>query len=90
MQYLTDVFILNVGRGSCAVIAHPGGRKTMIDINNGRELRPIEREALLAEGLTGSAVGSPAKTSTDSSSAIKTRTTCRVCAASSGARRSAP
>jgi competence protein ComEC len=49
VQY-TDIFILNVGRGSCAVIAHPSGRRSMIDINNGRELRPMEREVLLSEG----------------------------------------
>jgi hypothetical protein len=49
----TDIFILNVGRGSCAVIAHPSGRRSMIDINNGRELRPMEREVLLAEGQAG-------------------------------------
>jgi beta-lactamase superfamily II metal-dependent hydrolase len=42
----TDVFILNVGAGSCAVISHPNGRTSMIDINNGRELRRYERLAL--------------------------------------------
>jgi competence protein ComEC len=42
----TDVFILNVGSGSCTVVSHPSGRKTMIDINNGRELRAYEYEAL--------------------------------------------
>lgn len=43
-----DVFILNVGAGSCTVISHPSGRKTMIDINCGRELRSYEYEALRA------------------------------------------
>jgi competence protein ComEC len=43
---VTDVFILNVGSGSCTVVSHPSGRKTMIDINNGRELRAYEYEAL--------------------------------------------
>lgn len=51
MKY-TDIFLLNVGRGSCAVIAHPSGRTSMIDINNGRQLRPMERDLLLAEGAT--------------------------------------
>lgn len=46
----TDIFILNVGRGSCTVVAHPSGRRSMIDINNGEELRPMEREILLSEG----------------------------------------
>jgi competence protein ComEC len=41
----TDVFILNVGAGSCAVIDHPSGRRTMVDINNGGKLRSYEREA---------------------------------------------
>lgn len=44
----TDVFILNVGAGSCTVISHPSGRTSMIDINNGRELRRYER-ILLSE-----------------------------------------
>ena len=35
----TDVNILNVGRGSCAVVESPSGRKSMIDINDGGELR---------------------------------------------------
>jgi len=45
----TDIFILNVGSGSCTIVSHPSGRKTMIDINNGGELRSYEYEAL-AEG----------------------------------------
>jgi competence protein ComEC len=44
----TDVFILNVGSGSCTVVSHPLGRKTMIDINNGRALRDYEYTALRA------------------------------------------
>jgi competence protein ComEC len=51
MQY-TDIFILNVGRGSCVLVIHPSGRHSMIDINNGRELHPMERQVLLAEGAT--------------------------------------
>jgi len=35
----TDVNILNVGAGSCAVIESPSGRNSMIDINDGGELR---------------------------------------------------
>ena len=35
----TDVNILNVGAGSCAVIGSPSGRYSMIDINDGGELR---------------------------------------------------
>ncbi len=42
----TDIFILNVGAGSCAVISHPSGRRTMIDINNGGTLRSYELQAL--------------------------------------------
>jgi beta-lactamase superfamily II metal-dependent hydrolase len=52
-QTYTDVFILNVGAGSCAVIAHPGPRRSMIDINNGGQLRAAERSALVAEGAFG-------------------------------------
>ncbi len=43
----TDVYILDVGAGSCVVIDHPSGRRTMIDINDGRRLRTYEREELL-------------------------------------------
>jgi competence protein ComEC len=42
----TDVFILNVGAGACAVIDHPGPRISMVDINNGGKLRAYEREAM--------------------------------------------
>ncbi len=44
-----DVHVLNVGRGSCAVLAHPSGRKTMIDINISSSLPDEERALLLAE-----------------------------------------
>lgn len=46
-----DIFVLNVGAGSCAVIDHPSGRRSMVDINNGGTLRQAERSALLAEGM---------------------------------------
>jgi competence protein ComEC len=42
----TDVHVLNVGRGSCTVVASPSGRTTMIDINDGGKLRPDEYEAI--------------------------------------------
>ena len=42
----TDIFILNVGAGSCAVISHPSGRRTMVDINNGGQIRSYEYEGL--------------------------------------------
>jgi beta-lactamase superfamily II metal-dependent hydrolase len=42
----TDVHVLNVGRGSCAVVESPSGRATMIDINDGGKLRPNEYEAI--------------------------------------------
>ncbi|MGE3139825.1 MAG: ComEC/Rec2 family competence protein [Thermoleophilia bacterium] len=48
-----DIFVLNVGAGSCAVIDHASGRRSMIDINNGGTLRAAERSALLAEGMVG-------------------------------------
>jgi hypothetical protein len=46
LQSHTDVHVLNVGRGSCTVIQSPSGRATMIDINDGGELRPDEYEAI--------------------------------------------
>lgn len=52
MHEPTDIYILNVGAGSCVVVDHPSGRRSMIDINNGRELRQLERQVLLAEGRT--------------------------------------
>jgi len=52
MHEPTDIYILNVGAGSCVVVDHPSGRRSMIDINNGRELRAMERAVLLAEGRT--------------------------------------
>jgi len=42
----TDVHVLNVGRGSCTVVESPSGRATMIDINDGGELRAEECEAI--------------------------------------------
>ncbi len=55
LMSVTDVYILNVGSGSCVVVTHPSERKTMIDINNGGELRDYEltalREASGEEGL---------------------------------------
>ncbi len=42
----TDVHVLNVGRGSCTVVESPSGRATMIDINDGGQLRPDEFEAI--------------------------------------------
>lgn len=42
----TDVHILNVGAGSCTVVASPSGRLSMIDINDGGELRDYEKSAL--------------------------------------------
>jgi competence protein ComEC len=42
-----DLYILNVGHGSCAVIDHtPSGRLTMIDINNSKALPEDERVVL--------------------------------------------
>lgn len=42
-----DLYILNVGNGSCAIIDHtPSGRVSMIDVNNAKELPEDEREVL--------------------------------------------
>ncbi len=46
LQSHTDVHVLNVGRGSCTVVQSPSGRASMIDINDGRKLRPNEYEAI--------------------------------------------
>lgn len=46
LQSYTDVHVLNVGRGSCTVVASPGSRTTMIDINDGGKLRAEEYEAI--------------------------------------------
>lgn len=46
LQSYTDVHVLNVGRGSCTVVKSPSGRASMIDINDGGELRPDEYEAI--------------------------------------------
>ncbi len=50
----TVINILNVGRGSCAVIEHPSGRRSMIDINIAAKLPPgevveLRRKAMLLE-----------------------------------------
>ena len=42
------VHILNVGHGDCAVIRHPLGRLTMIDINNGCALDEVTYKELVA------------------------------------------
>jgi competence protein ComEC len=50
----TDVSVLNVGAGSCAVIESPSGRNSMIDINDGSDLREAAAmsalDLLLREG----------------------------------------
>jgi competence protein ComEC len=48
----TDIHVLNVGAGSCAVIESPSGRISMIDINDGGELRDYEKSAI-GTGLIG-------------------------------------
>jgi beta-lactamase superfamily II metal-dependent hydrolase len=42
----TEVHILNVGAGSCTVMRSPLGHTSMIDINDGGELRSYEQEAI--------------------------------------------
>jgi competence protein ComEC len=44
------IHILNVGHGSCALIEHPSGRVTMMDINNGTEMNEDAATAI-AESL---------------------------------------
>ncbi len=50
----TDVNILNVGAGSCAVIESPSGRNSMVDINDGSDIREAATlsavDRLLREG----------------------------------------
>jgi competence protein ComEC len=46
----SDVNVINVGAGSCVVIESPSGRKSMIDINDGGDLREAAA-MLLAERL---------------------------------------
>lgn len=42
-----DLFVLNVGHGSCAIVDHtPSGRLSMIDINNSKALSEDERQML--------------------------------------------
>ena len=50
----TDVNILNVGRGSCSVVESPSGRKSMIDINDGGELREAAGMSFAARFPPGS------------------------------------
>jgi hypothetical protein len=51
-----DLYILNVGHGSCAVIDHtPSGRLTMIDINNAKALPEVVEPLRQATG-PGSAI----------------------------------
>jgi competence protein ComEC len=47
----TDIYILNVGAGSCIVTKHPSGRASMIDINNGGELRDYEYSSGAADSV---------------------------------------
>jgi competence protein ComEC len=42
----SDVNILNVGAGSCIVIESPSGRRSMVDINDGGELREVGAMAI--------------------------------------------
>jgi len=42
----TDIHVVNVGAGSCMVMRSPQGRTSMIDINDGGELRSYEREEI--------------------------------------------
>lgn len=54
----TDVNILNVGRGSCSVVESPSGRKSMIDINDGGELREAAGMSFAARFLQEAAINS--------------------------------
>lgn len=54
LKTYTDVHVLNVGRGSCTVIESPSGRATMIDINDGGQLRPDEYDAIKKRAFLGS------------------------------------
>jgi len=54
----TDVNILNVGRGSCAVVESPSGRVSMIDINDGGELREAAGMSPAARFLEGALISS--------------------------------
>jgi beta-lactamase superfamily II metal-dependent hydrolase len=55
LQSYTDVHVLNVGRGSCTVVESPSGRASMIDINDGGQLRPDEYEAIRQKSVLLSA-----------------------------------
>src|ERR1039458_1001476 len=54
----TDVNILNVGRGSCAVVESTSGRKSMIDMNDGGELREAAGMSVAARFLQEAAINS--------------------------------
>ena len=54
----TDVNILNVGRGSCAIVESPSGRKSMIDINDGGELREAAGMSVATRFLQEAAIKS--------------------------------
>jgi len=52
--------ILNVGAGACTVVEHPGGRISMVDINNAQGLRDYEQDAsILLEAAVAKAVQAP-------------------------------
>ncbi|MFA6962931.1 MAG: hypothetical protein WC205_19415 [Opitutaceae bacterium] len=53
-ESLLRIHILNVGHGSCAIIEHPSGRVTMLDINNGTEINEDAAVAIAESlGMTG-------------------------------------
>jgi len=56
----SDVSILNVGAGSCCVIESPSGRNSMIDINDGSDLREAAAMSSI-DRLLGEAAISAAK-----------------------------
>ena len=43
------IHFLNVGHGDCAIISHPSGRLTMIDINNSQDYDDESFQELLKE-----------------------------------------
>lgn len=48
MKAYTSIHILNVGAGSCLVLDSPSGRRSMVDINDGGELRHADQGAPLS------------------------------------------
>jgi competence protein ComEC len=54
----TDVNILNVGAGSCALVESPSGRYSMIDINDGTDLREAAAMTALDRLVQGAAIKS--------------------------------